>query len=223
MKKILLAALMAVTCVVSATAMTFGLRGDVDFGTGSIAVNEEGKQKPTMQKAETMTSGSAGIWFDLPVLNLKIVSVGLRPEVEMGINQGFVAKTEDGDVKLNSTNINVPLFLDVCVNLSILRVSIGAGAYASMPLSFKDTSKTLGGQTLQAPEVGVKSITWGIAGFAQAGLKLGPGYLLVDGHLKAPITAQELKTAATGGEKGKSIVTDKTYKISVGLGYEFMF
>ena len=55
MKKLLIAALMAVACVVSASAMTVGLRGDVDFGNAGFKTTENGKQTPDFIKADTVT------------------------------------------------------------------------------------------------------------------------------------------------------------------------
>ena len=222
MKKLLIAALMAVACVVSASAMTVGLRGDVDFGNAGFKTTENGKQTPDFIKADTVTSGSGGIWVDIPLLNLKVLSLGLRPEFEFGFNQGFVVKQDDNSVKLTSSNVTIPLFLDVCVNILSVRLSLGIGPYLSLPISFVDTETKFGTQTIQKPTTAWDAHSWGIAAYLQAGLKLGPGYLLVDGRASTPFGNQDWKAVTASGDSG-TVITAKTYSISVGIGYEFTF
>lgn len=222
MKKIIMAAL-AAACMLSVSAMSIGFRGDVDFGMANITKSEEGKTAPSIEKAEAVTSGSAGLWVDMPIINLGIISLGFRPEAEIAIGEGFAVKTEDAGYVLSSTSLTIPVFLDVCANLSVLRVSAGVGPYVTMPLSFKQSNTTILGQNIQKPNAGWESHEWGLAGYLQAGVKLGAGYLLGDARVSAPFGTKELKSVVLGTEDGKTLITAKTYKLGVGLGYEFKF
>ncbi|MCQ2597205.1 MAG: hypothetical protein MJ181_05095 [Treponema sp.] len=225
MKKILMAAV-AAACMFSMSALSFGVRGDVDIGMGKIEKIEkdDGSQtsKPAYEKAPNIFSGSAGAWLDLPILNLAIVSVGLRPEVDVAFNQGSTyeatVNSESGKVEIKKTDLEIPLYLDACFNFSVLRVSAGVGPYVSMPLEFKASEKTLGGEPLKVPSAGWASHTWGVAGYVQAGLKLGPGYLLGDVRLSTPLTKEDLFKAGD-----TEVAKEKSYKIGVGAGYEFKF
>lgn len=226
MKKIIMAALVA-ACLFSASAMSFGVRGDVDIGLGNLetTTKDDGTPgtKPNYQKGENVISGSAGVWFDMPIINLGIVSVGLRPECEVGFNQGCtITEVKDGNtekVSIKKTDLTVPLYLDACVNLSILRVSAGVGPYVTMPLTFAATEKQIGGKTISTPKAGWDSHSWGLGGYVQAGLKLGAGYLMGDVRVSAPFDTQELLKVGTD----ESTVKSKTYKVSAGAGYEFKF
>lgn len=222
MKKIILAAV-AAACMFSVSAASIGFRGDADFGMGKIEkfVGEDGAElsKPVTEKAETITSGTAAVWADLPFLNLGIVSLGFRPEAQIGIGEGFGVKGDDGKVQFTQTTLVVPLYLDACVNLAMIRVSAGVGPYVAMPLAFTKTGKTVAGKEIATPATGWDAHTWGIAGYVQAGLKLGPGYLLGDVRASAPFDPQELLTE----DKKSTVFTSKTYKIGVGVGYEFKF
>lgn len=228
MKKIFMA-VVAAACMLSVSALSLGLRGDVDFGFGKLeSVEDENGAttlKPALDKSNPISSGSVSAWVDLPLINLGLVSVGLRPEAEVAVGKGFAVKDENGgnSYTLNQTTLTVPLFLDACVNLGSLRVSAGVGPYAVMPLAFSGTDEKLGDQEIQKPEPGFDSLSWGIAGYVQGGFKLGPGYLLADARVSAPMTTQELKTVAKAGEESKTALATKTYKVGVGLGYEFKF
>lgn len=223
MKKLIMV-IAAAACMLSVSAMSIGIRGDADFGMATLEKNEDSGLGANLEKPETITSGSAGLWIDMPIINLGIISVGFRPEAEIAIGEGFAVKDDEGkSYKLNQTSITFPIFLDACVNIAMLRVSAGVGPYVTMPLSFKETGKALGTQQIQTPSAGWESHSWGLAAYVQAGLKLGAGYLVADARVSAPFSAAELKTVATGGEDSKTLVETKTYKVGVGLGYEFKF
>jgi len=227
MKRFFMAAAIA-ACMFSMSAITLGFRGDVDFGVGTIEKYTDettGAQldKTVTEKAETITSGTAAIWTDIPVINLGIVSVGLRPECEIALGEGFAVKNENGSVVFNSTSISIPLFVDVCVNISAVRVSAGVGAYVAMPLTFTATEKKIGNQEIQTPKTGWDAKTWGVAGYVQAGLKVGPGYILGDARLSTAIDPQELVTSSADGTSTTTLLKSKTYKIGLGVGYEFKF
>lgn len=228
MKKILMA-VVAAACMLSVSAISLGFRGDVDFGIGKLesVTDDDGSStvKPVLDRNTPITAGAAGLWVDLPLINLGIVSVGLRPEAEIVVGKGFAVKDADtGDsYTLNETTLTIPLFLDVCVNIGGIRVSTGVGPYAVMPLAFTETGKKIAGQEIQKPQAGFDSLSWGLAGYVQGGFKLGPGYLLADARVSAPMTTQEFKTTAKAGEEAKTLLTAKSYKVGVGLGYEFKF
>lgn len=226
MKKIIMAAL-AAACLFSASAMSVGLRGDVDIGLGKLesTTKDDGSvgTKPSYEKGSDVISGSAAVWFDMPIINLGIVSVGLRPECEVAFNQGCTITEVKGDetnkVSIKKTDLTIPVYLDACFNLSIIRISAGIGPYVTMPLTFAASGTKLGSTEISTPKAGWESHTWGLGGYVQAGIKLGAGYLVADARVSAPFTTQELIKVGTD----ESSVKSKTYKVSAGAGYEFKF
>lgn len=225
MKKILMAAV-AAACMFSMSAISLGVRGDADIGMGKIEKIEKedgsSSSKAKYEKAPNIFSGTAGVWVDFPVVNLAIVSLGLRPECVIAFNQGTTYEatlnSETSKVEIKKTDLMIPLYVDACFNFSVLRVSAGIGPYVSMPLEFKASEKTLGGEPIKVPSTGWANHTWGLAGYAQAGLKVGPGYLLGDFRLSTPLSKEDIFKAGD-----TEVAQEKSYKIGVGVGYEFKF
>lgn len=215
MKKFAAAVMLAAFCVVSASAVGIGFRGDVDFGVGTLKNND---QKATFQKSEQLVGGETGVWFDLPFVDLKVLSVGFRPEAAIAFNQGVVL---GGDATLRTTDFNVPLFVDAAVNLGIVRVSAGIGPYVSWSFATNSAKAKLAGKevTYEYPNVGWSNPTWGLAAFAQAGIRVGAGFLLFDVRANAPFTDNEIKSLV---DNQKETVTSKRYRIDLGIGYEFV-
>lgn len=223
MKK-LLTILIAIACMFSVSAIGLGIRADADFGILSFDEADIKNANPDLQdNLDTITSGTAALWLDLPIIDLGIASVGLRPEAEIAFNRGDTAIFDGKDISIKKTELNIPVFVSASVTLGFLRVSAGVGPYVSMPLTFTDDSD-FKDFDLPEPKAGWDSRTWGLAGYAQAGLKLGPGFLTADVRANASMSESELwKTAAEGLSGSPDPIASKTFNIGVGLGYEFKF
>lgn len=224
MKK-LLTILIAIACMFSVSAIGLGIRADADFGVLTFGDEITNAHPELQDDLDTITSGTAAVWLDLPIIDLKIVSVGLRPEAEIAFNRGmsFVNKTGEDKFDIKKTELNIPVFVSASVTLGFLRVSAGVGPYVSMPLIFTGDAdfKNL---SLPEPKAGWDSKTWGLAGYAQVGLKLGPGFLTADVRANAPMdTADIFKVAGQGVSGSTDLIASTTFNIGVGLGYEFKF
>ena len=197
-------------CLASASAMSLGLRGDIDFG-----ICDASSKTVQANGVKGATGGEVGLWFDMPFINLKVFTLGIRPDAEIAFNQGI--KASDGSV--TTTNFDVDLFLSASFNLAIIRISAGVGPNVSW--AFKPVKKGTSVCGIPVnyidPQTNWKNPSWGIGGFVQAGVKLGPGFLLGDVRFRAPFSAKEFANNPSGD------LSSKIYKINVGLGYEFMF
>jgi len=231
MKKLVMA-VVAAACMFSASAIGLGVRGDLDIGMGTLGTTEQGKTDVKVEKAKTVTSGSLGAWFDLPFVNLGIASVGIRPECNIAFNKDEVdlGKLFNGEaseaITVKKTEMMIPLYVSASVNLLIVRISGGVGPYVSMPISFsdmKDVKVPVANASIKTPETGWESRVWGIAGYAQGGVRIGPGFLVADVRLSTPLTKDDLFTVVLDTEEAATVAKQKSYKIGVGLGYELKF
>ncbi|MCQ2613439.1 MAG: hypothetical protein MJ183_07560 [Treponemataceae bacterium] len=223
MKK-LLTILIAIACMFSVSAIGIGIRADADFGVLNFEDDRIDNAHPDLQdNLDSIASGTAALWLDLPIIDLKIVSVGLRAEGEVAFNRGDTALYQNNEVSFKKTELNIPVFVSASVTLGFLRVSAGVGPYVSMPLTFTDDAD-FEKFHLDKPVAGWDSKTWGLAGYAQAGLKIGPGFLTADVRANAPMdTGDIFKVAGQGVSGSTELVASKTFNIGVGLGYEFKF
>lgn len=216
--------MIAIACMFSVSAIGIGIRADADFGVLNFEDDSIANAHPDLQDdLDTITSGTAALWLDLPIIDLKIISAGIRAEGEVAFNRGDSALYDGKEFTFKKTELNIPVFVSASVTLGFLRVSAGVGPYVSMPLDFVDDGafEKVG---LDTPKAGWDSRTWGLAGYAQAGLKIGPGFLTADVRANAPMeTGDIFKVAGEGMSGSTKLITSTTFNIGVGLGYEFKF
>lgn len=230
MKKIIMA-VAAAACMFSVSAIGLGVRGDLDIGMGTLEKTEEGKNSAKVEKAKTVTSGSVGAWLDLPLVNLGIASVGLRPECNIAFNKdevdiGKLFDAESKSLTVKKTDLIIPLYLSGSVNLLMFRVSAGIGPYVSMPVNFselKEVNVPGVNASVKTPETGWASRVWGVAGYLQGGLRVGPGFIVCDARLSTPISKDDVLTVVMDSKEAATVAKQKSYKIGVGLGYELKF
>lgn len=232
MKKLIMAAV-AAACMFSASAIGIGVRGDLDIGMGTLETLEDGKTDAKVEKAKTVTSGSVGAWVDLPVVNLGIASVGLRPECNIAFNKdevdvGTLLGEDAKPLTVKKTDLIIPFYVSASVNILMVRISAGVGPYVSMPMNFselKETSVSVKGvnASVKTPVTGWESRVWGVAGYVQGGIKVGPGFLVADARLSTPISKDDVLTVVMDSKEAGTIARQKSYKIGVGLGYELKF
>lgn len=214
MKKIL-AAVLTLGCMLSASAVSLGFRGDVDIGVGQM---RKGDVPASFDKAKQITGGDIGLWVDLPFIDLKFFTLGVRPELELAFNQGIILNNETQDA-IRTTDLTIPVYLDASFNIAAVRISGGVGPYLSIPLSVRDTGARLGSTTIKVPSAGWDLRTWGLGAYVQGGFKLGPGYLLAELRANSPFTEQEFKDSSSN----LTVINNKRYRIDAGLAYEFKF
>lgn len=231
MKKILIAAVLAFTGITSAFAFSVGARADVDLGLGKVPENAESKADDFKRAS---IGESFGLWVEIPIIDIKVVSLGIRPEVDYNMNSGLryiTSYKKDSetvytvtDTTTTVSSIDIPIFVTANVNLIVFKVGAGAGAYVTFPLNNAQSTVVAFNKTEATTTITISNTPiWGFCGFANAGFRLGPGFLMVDARLMA--NSKAFQSVTTTPVTKKELVSDlfTRFDLDFGIAYEISF
>jgi hypothetical protein len=120
--------------------------------------------------AKTNTSFEAALFGEVQILPL----LAVQPELVYSSDTVFVSDAENGNVTVSASTLEIPVLAKLTVRPGIFYLAGFVGPYIAIPLG--QMQVTHNGNTSDYDF----SSTFGLTGGANAGMKLGPGVLLLD-------------------------------------------